>query len=111
MHSIARCNNTHAVAVMALATLILAAPDLAYAAGSSPMPYDTALDNILNSLTGTVARVAGAIAIVLFGLGLAFSEGGGMLKKAIGILFGLTIAFNAVSWGLVFFGFGAGLVV
>ena len=94
-------------AVVLMLWLIL--PD-AFAAGAA-MPYDTALTNILNSLTGTVARVAGAIAIVLFGLGMAFSEGGGMLRKAIGILFGLTIAFNAVTWGLAFFGFGAGLLV
>ncbi len=111
MISVNRFTNSQAVTAIAVLTLITVAPDMAHAAGSSPMPYDTALENILNSLTGTVARVAGAIAIVLFGLGLAFSEGGGMLKKAIGILFGLTIAFNAVSWGLIFFGFGAGLVV
>jgi len=90
---------------------IIATPDAVLAGAAQAMPYDTALNNILNSLTGTVARVAGAIAIVLFGLGLAFSEGGGFLKKAIGILFGLTIAFNAGTWGLAFFGFGAGLVV
>lgn len=98
-----------ALAVSIVLVVLVAFPT-AFAAGAA-MPYDTALNNILNSLTGTVARVAGAIAIVLFGLGLAFSEGGGMLKKAIGILFGLTIAFNAVAWGLTFFGFGAGLLV
>lgn len=95
--------------LLLLGFIVLPEPVLAGAAQA--MPYDTALNNILNSLTGTVARVAGAIAIVLFGLGLAFSEGGGFLKKAIGILFGLTIAFNAGTWGLAFFGFGAGLVV
>ncbi|MGI9286862.1 MAG: TrbC/VirB2 family protein [Pseudomonadales bacterium] len=99
-----------ALIVFASVSACLLIPEPVLAAGAA-MPYDTALTNILNSLTGTVARVAGAIAILLFGLGLAFSEGGGMLKKAIGILFGLTIAFNAVSWGLTFFGFAGGLVV
>ena len=102
--------NTRAFVALALLAGVLLLPEGGLAAGAA-MPYDAALTNILNSLTGTVARVAGAIAIVLFGLGLAFSEGGGMMKKAIGILFGLTIAFNAVAWGLAFFGFAGGLVV
>lgn len=94
-----------------LAVAVVALPDMAYAAASTGMPYEGQLTTILNSVSGPVARVAGAIAIIFFGLGLAFSEGGGMVRKGLSILLGLTIAFNAVSWGLTFFGFGGGLLV
>ncbi len=98
--------------IVVLAALLVTAllPELVIAAGAG-MPYEGPLQTILNSITGPVARVAGAIAIVVFGLGLAFTEGGGMMRKAIGIVFGLTIAFNAVAWGLNFFGFAGGLLV
>ena len=96
-------------ALLAVAVLVL--PDMAYAAASTGMPYEGQLTTILNSVSGPVARVAGAIAIIVFGFGLAFSEGGGMVRKGLSILLGLTIAFNAVSWGLTFFGFGGGLLV
>ncbi|MCP4336053.1 MAG: TrbC/VirB2 family protein [Gammaproteobacteria bacterium] len=94
-----------------LASVVIALPQMAHAAASTGMPYEAQLTTILNSVSGPVARVAGAIAIIVFGLGLAFSEGGGMVRKGLGILLGLTIAFNAVSWGLTFFGFGGGLLV
>ncbi len=98
---------------MIITALLIAAliPEMAHAAASTGMPYEGQLTQILNSVSGPVSRVAGAIAIIAFGLGLAFSEGGGMVRKGLGILLGLTIAFNAVSWGLGFFGFGGGLLV
>ena len=83
----------------------------AHAATTTGMPWETPLDNLLNSLTGPVARVIGAMAIVVFGLGLAFSEGGGLIRRALWIVLGLTIAFNAVSWALTFFGFAGGLLI
>ena len=86
-------------------------PETAQAAASTGMPYEAQLTTILNSVSGPVSRVAGAIAIIVFGLGLAFSEGGGMVRRGLSVLLGLTIAFNAVSWGLTFFGFGGGLSV
>lgn len=86
-------------------------PELAHAAAATGMPYEPQLNTILNSISGPVARVGGATAIIIFGLGLAFSEGGGMVRKGLSILLGLTIAFNAVSWGLTFFGFGGGLLI
>ena len=82
----------------------------AFAAGSG-MPWEGPLDQILESIAGPVARVVGILSIVLTGLGLAFGEGGGIMRKAIGIVFGLSIAFSATSFFLSFFGFAAGAVI
>ncbi len=75
------------------------------------MPWEGPLDSLMNSITGPVARIAGALAIFFFGIGLAFSEGGGIIRKGLWIVLGLSIAFNAVSWGLAFFGFTGGLLI
>jgi type IV secretion system protein TrbC len=75
------------------------------------MPWEGPLNQILDSLTGPVSRVVGAVAIIGLGVGIAFSEGGSMMKKALWVVLGLAIAFNAVSWGLGFLGFSGGLLV
>ena len=54
-----------------------------------------------------MARVIGVAAIVGLGVGIAFSEGGSMIRKALWVVFGLAIAFNATTWGLGFLGFSA----
>ncbi|MEN6488168.1 MAG: TrbC/VirB2 family protein, partial [Smithella sp.] len=54
-------------------------------------------------------KIAGVIAICITGLALAFGEGGGLMRKILGIVFGLSIAFSASSFGLSFFGYGGGL--
>jgi len=93
---------------LALGFLLLSSPVFAASTG---MPWEGPLDQLLNSLTGPVSRVIGAVAIISLGLGLAFSEGGSMLRKALWVVLGLAIAYNAVSWGLGFMGFGGGLLV
>jgi len=80
-------------------------------AGGGGMPWEGPLDQLLTSLTGPVARVIGAIGIVGLGIGIAFSEGGSMMRKALFVVLGLTIAFNAMSWGLSFLGYSGGLLV
>src|SRR5437764_2001899 len=79
----------------------------AYAAGTG-MPWETPLQNVLDSITGPVAKAAGIIAIVIAGLGFAFGESGGLMRKVMGIVFGLAIAFAAAQWGMTFFGFAGG---
>jgi type IV secretory pathway VirB2 component (pilin) len=80
----------------------------AQGAGSG-MPWETPLQSVLDSITGPVANALGVIAITAFGLLVAFSEGGGMLARALQILLGLSIAYGAVSFFLTFFGFAGGL--
>jgi type IV secretion system protein VirB2 len=75
------------------------------------MPWEGPLNQLLDSLTGPVSRVVGAVAIIGLGVGIAFSEGGSMMRKALWVVLGLAIAFNAVTWGLGFLGFSGGLLV
>lgn len=75
------------------------------------MPWEGPLNQLLDSLTGPVSRVVGAVAIIGLGVGIAFSEGGSMMRKALWVVLGLAVAFNAVSWGIGFLGFSGGLLV
>ena len=81
------------------------------ASTSTGMPWEGPLSQLLKSLEGPMARVLGAASIIVLGLSLAFSEGGSIMKKALWVAMGLSIAFNATSWGLEFFGFSGGLLV
>lgn len=92
--------------LLTLAVIILL-PALAHASGSG-LPWESPLQKILDSISGPVAKIAGVIAICLTGLGLAFGEGGGLMRKCLNIVFGLSIAFSASSFGLSFFGFAGG---
>jgi type IV secretion system protein TrbC len=85
--------------------LLLASPALA---GGSGMPWEGPLQQIVDSVTGPVVQAAAVIAVVLFGAGVAMSEGGSSMRRGLGILFGLSIAFAASTFFLDFFGFAGG---
>jgi len=87
---------------------VLLAPSAAFAAGTN-MPWEGPLDQIVQSLTGPVAKGLGVLAIVSVGFAFAFSEGGSTLRRVLGIVLGLSIAFAAAQFGLTFFGFAGGL--
>ncbi len=95
--------------VIALA-LFAVASDTVYASGAD-MPWESKLDAILDSLTGPVSRVLGAMSIIGAGIGIAFSDGGSGLRKVLFVVLGLSITYAAVSWGLPFLGFGGGLAL
>ena len=67
-------------------------------AGGSGMPWESTLNDILESLQGPVARFAGIVAIVVTGLMFAIGEGGQWFKKGLGIAFGLSLAFSATTF-------------
>ena len=97
------------VAVLGLASVALLVAGPAWAAGGgTAMPWETPLETIMQSLSGPVAKAVGIIAIVLTGLGFAFSEGGSVLRRGIGIVFGLAIAFTATTFITSFFNMTAG---
>ena len=96
------------VAGLALLALALTAP--AYAAGSG-MPWEGPLQKIVDSITGPVARAAAVIAIVIAGVTIIFSEGGGGVRKLAFVGLGIAIMFAAVSFFLDFFGFAGGAVI
>jgi len=73
--------------------------------GGGGMPWETPLQNLIDSLTGPVAKAIGIAAIVCLGIGIAFSEGGSMLRKALFVVFGLALTFSAATWALPFLGF------
>ena len=93
------------VARLAAIPLVLVLP--ADAAGSG-MPWEGPLQSILESIEGPVAKILATIVIILTGLGLAFGESGGGMRKLLQIVFGLSIAFAATSFFLSFFSFGGG---
>lgn len=108
-----RTNPTTARAARRLITaaglaLLLAAP--AHAAGSG-MPWEAPLEQVVDSITGPVARAAGVIAIVLAGITITFSEGGSGVRKLAFVGLGIAIMFAAVSFFLDFFGFAGGAVI
>jgi type IV secretion system protein VirB2 len=96
-----------AVAV-SFVTLMLA--PTAYASGSS-MPWETPLNQILESVQGPVAKIISVIIITVTGLTLAFGDTSGGFRRLIQIVFGLSIAFAASSFFLSFFSFSGGALV
>lgn len=85
------------LSVLAVFALVLAVSP-ALSAGGAGMPWESTLDQILQSLQGPVARFAGVAAIVVTGLMFALGEGGPVFKKSISILLGLSIAFSATTF-------------
>lgn len=51
------------------------------------------------------------MAVVIFGAGVAMSENGSSMRRGLGILFGLCIAFAASTFFLDFFGFAGGMEI
>jgi type IV secretion system protein VirB2 len=94
----------------AAACVIAAIAAPAYAAGSG-MPWEGPLEQIVDSITGPVARAAAVIAIVIAGVTIIFSEGGGGVRKLAFVGLGIAIMFAAVSFFLDFFGFAGGAVI
>lgn len=72
------------------------------------MPWEGPLQTIADSVTGPVAKAVGIVAIAVTGLGVAFAEGGSWVRRGLGIIFGLAIAFTASSFAASFFGFAGG---
>lgn len=95
-------------ALVAVAVLVAAHDALASSAG---MPWEGPLNRLLQSLTGPVAKAVGVFSIVGLGFGIAFSEGGSGLRKALWVVLGLAIAFSATSFFLSFMGFSGGALI
>jgi len=95
-------------AAAALCGLFAASPAFAGGAG---MPWEGPLQQIVESVTGPVVQAAAVIAVVIFGAGIAMSESGSGMRRGLGILFGLSIAFAASTFFLDFFGFAGGVEI
>lgn len=95
-------------AVLTIIIVAIAGP--AYASGSG-MPWEGPLEQIVDSITGPVARAAAVIAIVIAGVTIIFSEGGGGVRKLAFVGLGIAVMFAAVSFFLDFFGFAGGALI
>lgn len=94
----------------ATVTCVLLIAGEALATGTG-MPWETPLRRIVDSITGPVVQAAAVVAVVLFGAGVAMSENGSSMRRGLGILFGLSIAFAASTFFLQFFGFAGGVEI
>jgi len=88
-----------------LSGMMIAGPALA---GGSGMPWEGPLQQVVQSITGPVVQAAAVVAVVIFGAGIAMSENGSSMRRGLGIMFGLSIAFAASTFFLDFFGFAGG---
>lgn len=98
------------VAAVTVSIVNLTLTPAAYASGSS-MPWETPLNQILESVQGPVAKIISVIIITVTGLTLAFGDTSGGFRRLIQIVFGLSIAFAASSFFLSFFSFSGGALV
>lgn len=98
------------IGLIIVTAALLLVPQTAHAAGSA-MPWEGPLTQILRSIEGPVAKIFGTVVIIMTGLGLAFGDAGGGIRKLIQIVFGLSIAFTATSFFLSFFSFTGGAVI
>lgn len=77
----------------------LATPDTAEASTLvTGMPWERVLTLILDSITGPVARVVAAIAIVVTGLTWMLGEHGRGGRHLFGVAFGVSLALGAVGF-------------
>lgn len=93
-----------ALFVVLLTLFVTATP--AYAStggGGSGLPWETALQKIVDSFTGPVMQGVLVLAIVALGFAVMWSEGP-VLRRAFGLLLGGAIAAAAVSLALTLFG-------
>jgi len=81
------------------------------ASTSEGLPWEQPLDAISRSLQSPVAKAVGVIAIASTGLALAMGESGGVFRRLIQVVFGLSIAFAAATWGVSFLGLGSGMLL
>ena len=95
-------------AATAACGLLAAVPALA---GGTGMPWEGPLQKVVESVTGPVVQAAAVIAVCIFGGGIAMSESGSAMRRGVGILFGLSIAFAASTFFLDFFGFAGGMEI
>jgi type IV secretion system protein VirB2 len=109
IHSVTKIRRKLAAAI-AVTTIALLLSPVAYASGSS-MPWETPLNQILQSVQGPVAKIISVIIITVTGLTLAFGDTSGGFRRLIQIVFGLSIAFAASSFFLSFFSFAGGALV
>ena len=67
-------------------------------AAAAQLPWDSTLTTVEGDMTGTVAKLASIVAVVIAGVGFAHSEDGGWKKTAFKVGLGVSIAMAAAAW-------------
>lgn len=101
--------NLKPIIVLSAIAILFICPDVF--AADSGMPWEDPLNQITDSLTGPVARSVGLIALAITGLTLAMGEAGGIFRRLVQVVFGLSIAFSAATWGMSLFGTASGALL
>ena len=77
--------------------LVALTPAAFAADAGGAMPWEGPLQQIMDSISGPVAKILGVIVIVIAGLGIAFGESGSGVRRLFQVVMGLAIAFSAAS--------------
>jgi type IV secretory pathway VirB2 component (pilin) len=78
---------------------VVGASGFAQAATTGPaMPWDTPLERIRDSLSGTVAHIVITVAIILTGILFALGEEGSGMRRVAGIALGGSLALGAITF-------------
>lgn len=103
-------HNSRALRGAAAVIVFVSLAGAAHASGSG-MPWEEPLQQVVDSLTGPVARAAGVVAIVIAGMAIMFSEGGSGVRKLAYVGLGIAIMFWATTAVAEFFGFAGGATI
>ncbi len=89
---------TNRIAFSLVVLLFVAlSPHDAHASLSSGLPWEEPLNILFNSLSGPVARIIAALAIVITGLYFMLGEPGRAGQRLVGGAFGIALALGSVS--------------
>lgn len=79
-------------------------------AQTSSLPWETSLQTVLNSLNGPVAMMVSTAAIIICGIAIMNSEGGGMVKRASSVGLGISLLAGATTILQTVFGMTGGAI-
>jgi len=108
-----RIASTIAAGLILVSTKVFAAsmPGMPAGMTSGPLPWDRVLGVVVSSLTGNTAKGLALVAFAICGIGYMFSEGGGGMRKLLGIGIGISLVVGAGSLVSMFFAGGSGLTI
>jgi type IV secretion system protein VirB2 len=87
--------------ILGMTLSLMSGPALALGA----LPWEGIVTMIVSSLQGPVVRGGAVVAVIIFGLMLAFTEINGIFGTFAKVMFGLSFALMASSWVAMFVGF------
>ena len=87
-----------AALLLTIAALVAAASPAHASTLVTGLPWESVLTLILESITGPVARVVSAVAVVVTGLTWMMGEHGRGARHLFGVAFGVSLALGALSF-------------